>query len=160
MHVYAWCSASISGVLRWLDFFADFNSRKGNLVNYIIGGREYCCAAGPSSRRGDFVERWSASSFHDFPSTKFDCQQLVLRVNHKGLPGKKVTKNTVVCSLHFHEKRWTRWQPHHVMFKHGTFCLCRKRPMERRRLQSSPCNKMLAFFLSIICSCRTRVLFA
>lgn len=78
-------------------------------------------------------------SFHKFPSDESALRLWVSRVNRKDLPLEKVTKNTVLCSEHFHERRKTQDQPHPVTFAHGNYPLCRKLAARRLTVQPQRC---------------------
>ena len=64
-------------------------------------------------------------SFHIFPRDHDARRLWVSWVNCADLTVKDVTKNTVLCSLHFHEGRRTMDQPHPINFAHANYQLCR-----------------------------------
>ena len=84
------------------------------------------------SRRGDVVKGVKVS-FHVFPKDEDSRRLWVSRVNRRDLKLKDVTRNTVLCSLHFHEGKRTPEQPHPVKFDHATHPLCRSKRKERRK---------------------------
>ena len=104
-----------------------------------MGGHDHCaareCHDGRASRRGDVVNDVRLS-FHVFPKDEESRRLWVSRVNRSDLQVKDVTRNTVLCSLHFHEGKRTFLQPHPVSFSHGKYPLCR--PKLVRRSTSPP----------------------
>ena len=93
-----------------------------------MGGHDHCpareCHDVLSSRRGDVVEGVKLS-FHVFPKDEESGRLWVSRVNRHDLQVSDVTRNTVLCSLHFEGGKRTAQQPHPVRFSQSNYSLSR-----------------------------------
>lgn len=106
------------------------NTESVHFLLFAMGGHDHCAAPSCKFRRGDYKDGRKLS-FHKFPSDEDGLLLWLARVKRKDLTLENVTKNTVLCSDHFHEGVKTEDQPHPVKFEHGTYPLRRKGPASR-----------------------------